>query len=119
QRRDQIVANMNERAYDSRVIQFAASWNDKPGAQPGAVLASQGGPQTPPHTPLNIDFPTADSIPAVSIMSNEPGRSGQNGVTAPARSEPRAQPQTTASPSPQTPQAPPRRPAQKAQAPRA
>jgi len=122
QRRDQIVANMNARAYDSRVTQFAGSWNEKPGAQPGAVLASQNGAHAPQHTPLNIDFPTADSIPAVSIMTNEPGRPGQNGVTAPPRSEPRPQPQPAASPSPQTSQAPappPRRPAQKAQAPRA
>ena len=101
-----------------------ASWSEKPAAQPGAVLASQTGPQTPPHTPLNIDFPTADSIPAVSIMSNEPGRSGQNGVTAPPRPDARPQPQPAASPAPQSAQAPPptppaRRPAQKAQAPRA
>ena len=124
QRRDQIVANMTARAYDARVAQFAASWSEKPAAQPGAVLASQTGPQTPPHTPLNIDFPTADSIPAVSIMSNEPGRSGQNGVTAPPRPDARPQPQPAASPAPQSAQAPPptppaRRPAQKAQAPRA
>lgn len=121
QRRDQIVANMNARAYDARVTQFAASWSEKPGAQPGAVLASQAGPQTPQHTPLNIDFPTADSIPAVSIMSNEPGRTGQNGVAGPPRPEPRSPSQTTAAPASQAapPPAPPRRPAQKAQAPRA
>jgi hypothetical protein len=121
-RRDQLVANMRGRAYDTRVTQFAASWNDRPGAQPGAVLASQSGPQVPTHTPVNIDFPTADSIPAVSIMANEPGRPGQNGVTAPPRQEARPQPQPAATPVPQTaqtPPPPPRRPAQKAQAPRA
>lgn len=128
-RRDQIVANMNARAYDMRVAQFAASWSEKAGAQPGAVLASQTPQQTSPHAPLNIDFPTADSIPAVSIMSNEPGRPGQNGVAAAPRPEsrqqppppqPQPQPQPTASPAPPTVQAPPppRRPAQKAQAPR-
>ena len=126
QRREQIVANMNDRAYDARVTQFAASWNEKPGTPTGAVLASQPGPQTPKHTPVNIEFPSADSIPAVSIMSNEPGRTGQNGVTPPPRSEPRQQTQTPTQPQalspPQTSQAPPpppRRPAQKAQAPRA
>jgi hypothetical protein len=130
-RRDRIVDNMKARAYDARVTQFAATWNEKAGAQPGAVLASQTGPQSPPHTPVNIDFPTADSIPAVSIMSNEPGRPGQNGVAAAPRSEsrqsqsqsqPQSQPQ--ASPAPQTVQAPPpappvRRPPQKSQSPRA
>ena len=92
QRRDQIVANMNERAYDARVTQFAASWNDKPGAPAGAVLAvAARTADCHQHTPVNIDFPTADSIPAVSIMSNEPGRTGQNGVDAPPRAEPRPQ----------------------------
>ena len=43
QRREQIVANMNDRAYDARVTQFAASWNEKPGTPTGAVLASQPG----------------------------------------------------------------------------
>jgi hypothetical protein len=129
QRRDRIVENMKARAYDARVAQFAASWNEKAGAQPGAVLASQTASQTPshtpPHTPLNIDFPTADSIPAVSIMSNEPGRPGQNGVAAAPRPESRqSQPQSSTSPPPQAAQTPPpappaRRPAQKAQAPRA
>jgi hypothetical protein len=121
QRRDQIVANMTERAYDARVTRFAAAWNEKSGAPAaGPVLAAQPAPPSPPHTPVNINFPTADSIPAVSIMSNEPGRPGQNGVTAPPRSEPRPQPQASVPASPQTPQAPPpRRPGQKAQAPRA
>jgi hypothetical protein len=128
-RRDRIVDNMKARAYDARVTQFAATWNEKVGAQPGAVLASQGAPSpqppSPPHTPLNIDFPTADSIPAVSIMSNEPGRTGQNGVGAAPRPESRpSQPQPSTAPPPQAAQAPPpappaRRPAQKAQAPRA
>lgn len=125
-RRDQIVANINERAYDARVARFAAAWSEKSGAPAaGPVLAAQPVPPSPPNTPVNINFPTADSIPAVSIMSNEPGRPGQNGVGAPpSRPEPRAQPQASAPPQAQTPppQAsqppPPRRPAQKAQAPR-
>jgi hypothetical protein len=118
QRRDRLVANMRGRAYDVRVTQFAASWNDKPAAQPGAALASsQASPPAPSHMPVNINFPTADSIPAVSIMSNEPGRPGQNGVTAAPR--PESRPQPTAPQTVQAPPAPPRRPAQKAQAPRA
>lgn len=104
QRRDQLVANMNERAYDLRVARFASAWSDKPG---GPALASQAAPPAPPANPLTVNFPSASSIPPVSIMSNEPGRPGQNGVDTPAKPEPRAQ----------TPQ-PPRRPAQKPQAPR-
>jgi hypothetical protein len=138
-RRDQLVANMSEGAYDARVTRFAAAWNDKPGMPSAPALAAQAAapsPPSPPHTPVNIDFPTADSIPAVSIMSNEPGRPGQNGVGAPpkpeARSEPRpearvepqpeARPETRPEPRqearPQASSPPPRRPPQKAQAPR-
>jgi hypothetical protein len=123
-----IAANMTERAYDARVARFAATWAEKGRAAP--ALASQPAPQSPPHHPVNINFPTADSIPAVSIMSNEPGRPGQNGVGSvpPARSEPRPQPQASAPPQsltpppqasqPQSSPAPARRPAQKAQTPR-
>ncbi len=134
-RRDQIVANMNEGAYQARVTRFAATWN---GGQPSApVLAVQPAPQpSPSGTPANIDFPTAASIPAVSIMSNEPGRPGQNGVAATPktearsepppevraeskpepRSEPRAEPKSEPRQQAAQPPQPPRRPAQKAQA---
>jgi hypothetical protein len=127
---------MTERAYDGRVARFAAAWGEK-GGVPGSaapVLASQTAPQSRENHPVNINFPTADSIPAVSIMSNEPGRPGQNGVGAappPQRSEPRPQPQASAPPQASTPpasqpqasqsqgsSAPARRPAQKAQPPR-
>jgi hypothetical protein len=112
----QVVSNMSERAYDARVARFASTWNDKPSAP---ALASQGlAPPTPALVPTNANFPTASSIPPVSIMSNEPGQTGQNGVAAApqrpesARSEPAVKPER-----PQTSQ-PPRRPAQKAQAPK-
>jgi len=120
-RRDQIVANMNENAYDARVTRFAANWGEKPAAANNPALAAQAEapePAAPPHSPVNIDFPTAASIPPVSIMANEPGRPGQNGVgelpKPEARAEPRPEPR--AEPRPQ-PSPPPRR-AQKAQAPR-
>jgi hypothetical protein len=107
-RRDQLVANMTERAYDMRVVRFASAWSDKPS---GPALAAQAAPPpASPANPVSINFPSASSIPPVSIMSNEPGRPGQNGVDASAKPEPRAQ-------TPQ-PQPAPRRPAQKAQAPR-
>jgi hypothetical protein len=125
QNRERVVANMTGRAYDGRVARFAAAWGDKPGiaSANAPAFASQTATQSPPHHPVNINFPTADSIPAISIMSNEPGRPGQNGVAAaPPRSEPRAQQQAPAPPQsltpPSQPPAPARRPAQKAQAPR-
>ena len=121
-RRDQLVANMNEHAYDTRVARFATVWNDKPGAPPAAApaLAAQTPPQpTGAPSSLNVSFPSAASIPPVSIMSNEPGRPGQNGVDAPAKPEPVKQ--EAARPEPRAQSQPPaqsssrRPPQQKAQ----
>lgn len=112
-RKDQLVANMTESAYESRVGRFATVWNgDKPGAT--AAAAPTLAAQTPPHpaaapSSLNVSFPSAASIPPVSIMSNEPGRPGQNGVDATAKPEPVKQ--EAARPEPRS-QAEPRAPAQ-------
>jgi hypothetical protein len=124
QNRERIIANMTDRVYDERVARYSASWNDKPGAvaAPQAALSSQSALQQPANHPVNIDFPTSDSIPAVSIMSNEPGRPGQNGVGAApsSRPEPRQPVQLSApaAPTATSQTAPARRPAQKSQAPR-
>ena len=87
QRRDQLVANMTERVYDAKIVRYASGWGEK---QPsGSVLASQS--RQPTGKPVDINFPTAASIPPVSIMSNEPGMPGQNGMdSTTVKSEPRA-----------------------------
>lgn len=103
QQPDQLAANMKERAYDARVVRYASGWTERPSSP---ALASHAPQQTPPFSPVNINFPTASSIPPVSIMSNEPGMPGQNGVDATAK--PERSPSATS----------PRRPTQKAQAPR-
>ena len=110
----QVVSNMSERAYDMRVARFAATWNDKPG---GPALAAQSAPSMPSQMPTSANFPSAASIPPVSIMSNEPGRPGQNGVETPPRAE-AARSEPVKPERPQVSPAPPRRPAQKAQAPK-
>ena len=84
--RDQLVANMKTRAYESRISRFSSNWRDKPA---GAALATHTSPSAPSGTPVNINFPTAASIPPVSIMSNEPGMPGQNGVDMTPRPEPK------------------------------
>src|SRR3984957_4328179 len=66
----QIVANMDERAYDGLVARYAPAWNAPPAA-PAPVAAL--GPSMPIGKPTNADFPTAASTPAVSIMTPEPG----------------------------------------------
>jgi len=77
----QIVANMEEHAYDAMVTRYAAQWNAPPSA-PVAMLSSS----VPTGRPTNADFPSAASTPAVSIMTPEPGvgASAQRGAPPPA-----------------------------------
>ncbi len=67
----QIVANMDERMYDGLVSRYAPSWNVPAPAAAGAVAALS--PSMPTGKPTNAEFPTAASIPPVSIMTPEPG----------------------------------------------
>jgi hypothetical protein len=82
--RDQIAANMVEQTYDGLVSRYAPSWNapapatvaalPQPlsGATPATVAAL---PQPSPGAtgrPTTADFPSAASIPPVSIMTPEP-----------------------------------------------
>jgi hypothetical protein len=76
----QIVANMDERAYDGLIARYAPSWN-APAATAGPVAALA--PSVPTGKPTNADFPSAASTPAVSIMTPEP-------VVAATTSAPRA-----------------------------
>ena len=90
QRRDQLVANMSERVYDAKIVRYASGWGEK---QPsGPTLASQS-QSVPTGKPVDIDFPSAASIPPISIMSHEAGRPGQNGMdSTTVKPEPRPEP---------------------------
>ncbi|MFZ5732836.1 MAG: hypothetical protein ACOY4O_08885 [Pseudomonadota bacterium] len=73
--RNQIAANMSERAYDGFVGRHAAAWGAPPQTAAAAPLApSPAGlsATAPTGRPTNADFPTAASIPPVNIMGNEP-----------------------------------------------
>lgn len=89
--RAQIVANMRERAYETRLTTHASNWTDKPAAAPVAAAVPVPAPAAAPppakESQLNLNFPSAASIPPVSIMANEPGMGGQNGVDASAKPE--------------------------------
>jgi hypothetical protein len=65
----QIVANMDDRAYDGLIIRYSPTWNAPAAAGPVAALP----PSMPTGKPTNADFPTAASTPPVSIMTPEPG----------------------------------------------
>ena len=79
--RQQLVSNMDERAYDGLVMRHSASWN---AAAPMAAATPVAGlaPSLPTGKPTNAEFPSAASTPPVNIMTPEP-------ATTPAASAPR------------------------------
>jgi hypothetical protein len=103
---DRVQSNLRERVFDRYVERYAPEWATRtqpaaPGvaaAAPGAVYTTASGPPVGAPVPSKYDFPSASSIPAVSIMTAEPA----------TPSEPKAAPATTATTAPAAP-APPRR----------
>ncbi|WP_022720807.1 hypothetical protein, partial [Rhodopseudomonas sp. B29] len=84
-----LAANMDQHLYELTVARYAPAWTGgaplPPGLPPTAAAPSAVplpetaavGPVTmPTGHPNNIDYPTASSIPAVSIMTPEPGAAG-------------------------------------------
>jgi hypothetical protein len=91
----QVVANMNERVYDSLVTRYAPSWNAPPQAPSGLIAALPA--SVPTGRPTNAEFPTSASTPAVSIMTPEP----------PLGAAPKPPPATAAPAAPRSAAAPP------------
>jgi hypothetical protein len=84
----QISSNMTEDLYDGTVERHTAAWAAAPlpgtANVQGAPLAALG-TVPPPGRPVSGDFPSASSIPPISIMSPEP--SGQGSQSAPRSAE--------------------------------
>jgi hypothetical protein len=82
---DRVQANLREGVFDHYVERYASEWATR--TQPGVAAAAPGNsyttasapavpaaPAAPsPASPSKFDFPSAASIPAVSIMTSEPG----------------------------------------------
>jgi hypothetical protein len=69
-----VRANLSTATLDHYLDHYVAVWSlpaDSTVADAGAAGAAAPS-QAPPHKIVNIDFPTAASIPAVSIMNPEP-----------------------------------------------
>jgi hypothetical protein len=60
-------ANLKDRLFDTTIGRYSVSW---PARTRPLASTSPGGPVTPPGP--NVNFPSAASIPPVSIMNNEP-----------------------------------------------
>jgi hypothetical protein len=70
-----VRANLSTATLDHYLEHYVAVWTqpaDKAVADASAATPAAPG-QVPPRKIVNIDFPTAASIPAVSIMNPEPG----------------------------------------------
>jgi hypothetical protein len=89
-----VRASLKDRVFDSTVARYAATWSTRP-ARTGATSPAPAAPQPS----AGVNFPSAASIPPVSIMNVEPP------ATPPAGAG--AAPDTT----PPAATAPPRRPA--------
>jgi hypothetical protein len=104
-----VLANLRDRPFEDAVAKYTAMWNVPVRAEaPVATVAAAPAAApptnlTPPPSPVSprYDFPSSQSIPAVSIMANEPP-APRTPASAPAPSDPGV---------PVTP-VPPRRPPQ-------
>jgi hypothetical protein len=87
--------NLGAATLDRYLDRHAALWSatsETPVAEaapPASSAAASNG--QPPHRPVNIDFPSAASIPAVSIMNTEPTGPVVPGAAAAAAANPNAQ----------------------------
>jgi hypothetical protein len=124
----QVSANLRERVFDSHVILHAAAW-ETPANPPAPAttlppVASAPVPAAPqlattgaaPPPAGKYDFPSAASIPAISIMNAEPATppgetaqppaqqsTAQSPPRPPARRAPPREPPPQAAPAPQQP----------------
>jgi hypothetical protein len=92
-----VRAHLREGTLNQLLEQYSTAWSQPPdapvadAAQARATAAVQANAQ-PPHKPVNIDFPTAASIPPVSIMIPEPKGPVLPGAAAAAAANPNPQP---------------------------
>lgn len=78
----QIVSNIEGRVYDGLVTRYTPMWSGAPAtadsgsalpsASPAAAALIGGLPTLPTGKPTDAEFPSAASIPPVSIMTSEP-----------------------------------------------
>jgi hypothetical protein len=93
-----VRANLRDRTFDGMVERYSSNWHD---AKSGAPVADASGasanggtvttgsigttPARPGATPSRFDYPSASSIPAVSIMTAEPDGPAGRAPAVPAQ----------------------------------
>jgi hypothetical protein len=108
-----ILANLKDGTFEGLVGRYAQNWGQPAAGGPALAGGYPAQPAATSGAVTTADFPSAASIPPISIMNNEPGMPGQNGV------DNEAKPAPTPKPAPQARRAPqpraaetPRRPAE-------
>ena len=86
---DRVRANLGSGTLERYLDHYAAQWATGSEA-PVAEATQQPQPNVPSHKMVNIDFPSAASIPRVSIMNPEPTGPVLPGVAAAAAANPNA-----------------------------
>ncbi len=89
----QVRANLRDGTLGHYLERYLMVWAQPPNAAvadatPGPAAAATPAAEPPPHKMVNIDFPTAASIPAVSIINPEPGGKASTGAPAAATANP-------------------------------
>ena len=89
---NRVRANLEAQAFERNVDRYQEAWAKA--AEPNVAEASapQAQANVPARKPVNIDFPTAASIPPVSIMNPEPTGPVLPGVAAAAAANPNPAP---------------------------
>jgi hypothetical protein len=91
---DRVRANLGANTLDRYLDHYAAQWgtgSEVPVAEAASPQPAAAPSGQPPHHIVNIDFPSAASIPAVSIMNPEPTGPVLPGVAAAAAANPNPQ----------------------------
>jgi hypothetical protein len=88
---NRVRTNLSNSTVERYVEHYALGWNAASEVPLAEVTQSPPAGQ-PSHKPVNIDFPTAASIPPVSIMNPEPNGPVLPGVAAASAANPNGQP---------------------------
>lgn len=103
-----VRANLNARLLDRYLDRYASEWAKAPEAPVAELPPAMEPPPSPkPKVSANVDFPSAESIPRVSIMNPEPTGPVLPGVAAAAAANPNPPGALSATPAPRRARKPP------------
>lgn len=97
---ERVAGNLKDRTFEIFVGRHVGGWMGRSAAPAVASNPAQKQPAatgsapaaqaavTPAASSVNVDFPSAASIPPVSIMNSEPGPTGQTGTDAESKAAP-------------------------------